>query len=145
MWNLLIGPLANLAGDALKRVLPAEKMSEGDRAKLEADLQLEIMRVEDNQLQTRMSAILAEAKSSDPWTSRARPSFLYVFYIMILISIPIGILSAFKPDMAVAIAEGMQSWLAAIPGELYAVFGAGYLGYTGAREYGKSQILKAKR
>lgn len=145
MWNLLIGPLANLAGDALKRVLPAEKMSESERVKLESDLRLAIMQMEDKQLETRMSAILAEAKSSDPWTSRARPSFLYVFYVMILASIPMGILSAFRPDLTIAVAEGMQSWLAAIPGELYAVFGAGYLGYTGAREYGKSQILKAKK
>ena len=27
-------------------------------------------------LQARLSAILAEAQSPDPWTSRARPSFL---------------------------------------------------------------------
>ena len=145
MWNLLIGPLANLAGDALKRVLPAEKMSESDRAKLEADLRLAIMQAEDNQLQTRMSAILAEAKSSDPWTSRARPSFLYVMYIMILASIPMGILSAFKPDMAVAVAEGMQLWLAAIPREMWYVFGLGYSGYQVARSYDKRQILAGKK
>ena len=90
----------------------------------------------------QMSAILAEAKSSDPWTSRARPSFLYVMYIMILAAIPIGILSVFKPDMAVQIAIGMKAWLSAIPDNLWTVFGVGYLGYTGAREYGKSKLTK---
>lgn len=92
----------------------------------------------------QMSAILAEAKSADPWTSRARPSFLYVMYIMIIAAIPMGILSVFKPDMAVQIAVGMKSWLSAIPDNLWNVFGIGYLGYTGAREYGKSKVFKNK-
>jgi len=83
--------------------------------------------------EVQLSAILAEAQSKDPWTSRARPTFLYVMYIMILSAIPMGILSVFKPLMATQIAEGMKAWLAAIPSELWTVFGVGYLGYTGAR------------
>jgi hypothetical protein len=31
-----------------------------------------------------MAAVLAEAESPDPWTSRARPSFLYVMYVLLL-------------------------------------------------------------
>lgn len=81
----------------------------------------------------QMSAIIAEAQSADPWTSRARPSFLYVMYVMILASIPIGVLSVFKPDAAVQIANGMKAWLAAVPDTLWAVFGVGYTGYTVAR------------
>ncbi len=92
--------------------------------------------------ENRLSAILAEAKSADPWTSRARPSFLYVMYIMILAAIPMGVLSAFQPEMAVQIAEGLKAWLNAIPESLWTVFGVGYLGYVGAREYGKSKIIK---
>jgi len=84
-------------------------------------------------IEVRMSAILAEAKSADPWTSRARPSFLYVIYIMILASIPMGVLSIFRPDMANQVAAGMQAWLAAIPTELWTVFGIGYTGYTMSR------------
>jgi len=90
----------------------------------------------------QLSAILAEAKSSDPWTSRARPSFLYVMYVMILSAIPMGILSAYNPDMAIQIVNGMKAWLAAIPEALWTVFGFGYLGYVGAREYGKNKLLK---
>ena len=90
----------------------------------------------------QLSAIIAEAKSSDPWTSRARPSFLYTIYILILASIPIGILSVFKPDMAIRISTGMQSWLAAIPDTLWTVFGVGYLGYTGARSFVDKKSLK---
>ncbi len=84
-------------------------------------------------IKIQMSAIVAEAQSADPWTSRARPSFLYVMYIMILFSIPMGIFSVFRPEMAIQIANGMKAWLAAIPNELYAVFGIGYTGYTIAR------------
>ena len=90
----------------------------------------------------QLSAILAEAKSSDPWTSRARPSFLYVMYVMILVAIPMGVLSVFNPEAATQIASGMKAWLSAIPSELWTVFGVGYLGYTGAREYGKAKLGK---
>ena len=92
----------------------------------------------------QLSAILAEAKSKDPWTSRARPSFLYVIYIMILAAIPMGILSAFKPAIAIQVAAGMQAWLSAIPETLWSVFGVGYLGYTGAREFGKTKLIGKK-
>jgi len=104
-----------------------------EKAKAQIELQRLAQQGELTELQTRMSAIIAEAKSSDPWTSRARPSFLYVMYIMILSSIPMGILSVFRPDMAVQIAEGMKAWLSAVPNELWAVFGIGYTGYTVAR------------
>ena len=93
-------------------------------------------------IKVQMSAILAEAQSADPWTSRARPSFLYVMYIMILAAIPMGILSAFNPDLAVKIAEGLKAWLAAIPEALWAVFGIGYTGYTVARSAWDKKVGK---
>jgi hypothetical protein len=86
-----------------------------------------------------MSAIVAEAQSSDPWTSRARPSFLYVMYALLLWSIPMGLIAAVRPDAAAAIAHGMTAYLNAIPEPLYALFGTGYLGYTVAREWGKGK------
>lgn len=50
-----------------------------------AAAKLKLMQMEQEgglkELQISMSAILAEANSEDPWTSRARPSFLYVIYI----------------------------------------------------------------
>jgi len=85
----------------------------------------------------QLSAILAEAQSSDPWTSRARPSFLYVIYVLILFSIPMGILTVFSPEAATNLTTGVQAWLSSIPTELYTLFGVGYLGYTGARSLDK--------
>jgi hypothetical protein len=84
-----------------------------------------------------MQAIVAEAQSADPWTSRARPSFLYVMYALILWAVPMGLISAVNPGMARGIAEGMTAYLRGIPEELYALFGTGYLGYTAARTWGK--------
>jgi hypothetical protein len=75
------------------------------------------------QLGAQNRAANAEAASADPWTSRARPSFLYVMYALILASVPMGFLAAIRPDMAKDVAAGMQAWLAAIPIELWQVFG----------------------
>lgn len=81
------------------------------------------------ELEVAMSAIVAEAKSGDPWTSRARPSFLYVVYVLILWGLPMGVLSAFYPDKALAIAAGFKAWLSAIPDALYVLFGTVMTGY----------------
>lgn len=91
------------------------------------------------ELELAMSAILAEAKSEDKWTSRARPSFLYVIYVMVLSAIPMGFLYAFFPEVADKITTGLGKWLNAIPESLWTLFGAGYLGYAGARSWDKAR------
>ena len=88
-------------------------------------------------INSRLSAIVAEANSHDPWTSRARPSFLYVIYVMLLWALPMGLLAMFSPGRAAAIATGMNAYLSGLPEPLYALFGTGYLGYTAARQWGK--------
>lgn len=91
------------------------------------------------ELGIQMSAILAEAQSADPWTSRARPSFMYVIYLVILFGIPMGFLSAFWPEKAAAVATGFGAWLKAVPDSLWTLFGAGYLGYAAARSVDKAK------
>ena len=129
LLNSLIGPVAAI----IDKIIPDPGAR--DRAKLEL-LKLEGAQ-EMQHLETQMSAIIAEAQSADPWTSRARPSFLYVMYAMILWAIPMGIIASVRPDTADAIARGMNAYLAGIPEPLYALFGTGYLGYTVARQWGK--------
>ena len=129
MNPLLIGGIFDIGGKLLDKFFPDPE----ERAQKQLELLQMQQTGELKELETRMSAILAEASSTDPWTSRARPSFLYVIYVMILMSIPMGVLSAFEPQMADAIASGMQKWLAAIPEDLYVLFGVGYVGYSGAR------------
>ena len=90
-----------------------------------------------NAIGVQMQAIIAEAQSPDPWTSRARPSFLYVMYTLILWAVPMGLIAAADPKLALGIGNGMTSYLRGLPEELYALFGTGYLGYTAARTWGK--------
>jgi hypothetical protein len=125
----LIGPITSL----IDKIIPDPQAR--DRAKLEL-LQLEGSQ-EMAMIQTRLSAIVAEAGSTDPWTSRARPSFLYVMYVLLLFALPMGVLSAFNPGAAANIATGMNAYLNGLPEPLYALFGTGYLGYTAARQWGK--------
>lgn len=125
----LIGPIAAI----IDKVIPDKDAR--DKAKLE------LLRLQGSQeletIQARLSAIVAEANSADPWTSRARPSFLYVIYVLILFALPMGLIAAFRPDTAQAIASGMNAYLGGLPEPLYALFGTGYLGYTVARQWGK--------
>jgi len=125
-----IGSLAKDIREAITGDISAEKKAEiaVKTQQLEADIE-----------KARISVMLAEASSQDSWTSRARPSFMYVIYILLLASIPMGIVYAISPQTAANIITGFQGWLKAIPPDLYALFGAGYLGYSGVRTYEKSK------
>ena len=127
--STLIGPVSRI----IDKIIPDKEAR--DRAKLEL-VKLEGSR-ELEEIRVQMSAILAEAQSTDPWTSRARPSFLYVMYFLLLWSVPMGLTAAFRPEAARDIAAGMNAYLAGIPEPLYALFGTGYLGYTVTRQWGK--------
>lgn len=106
-----------------------------------ADAQIKLIQVQQagelEEVKTQLSAIIAEAQSTDPWTSRARPSFLYVMYLMILFGIPMGILSIFSPEAAVKLTTGVQAWLSALPEQMWWLFGCGYLGYATNRTFEK--------
>jgi hypothetical protein len=127
--NTIIGPISSI----IDKVIPDKAARERAKLELIALQGTQEMRMIEAQLQ----AIVAEANSQDPWTSRARPSFLYVMYAMILFALPMGLLSAFRPDMAREIGEGINHYLNGLPEPLYALFGTGYLGYTAARQWGK--------
>lgn len=127
----LVKPLAD------KFFMDADKKKEfeleGERLAQNMDL---------TELEDSYKAIIAEAQSSDKWTSRARPSFMYVMYIIILASIPMGIVTAINPNAAVNIANGFKAWLAAIPDAMWGAFGVGYVGYSASRSYDKHMELK---
>lgn len=129
LLDTIIGPITSI----IDKIIPDKEAR--DKAKLE------LIRLQGSQelaeIQARLAAIVAEANSNDPWTSRARPSFLYVMYALILFALPMGILAAFNPAMALAIGQGMNAYLGGLPDSLYALFGTGYLGYTAARQWGK--------
>ena len=131
LLEAIVGPVSKL----LDKIIPDPEAR--DRAKLEL-----IKLQGDQEMQAigvRMQAIVAEAQSADPWTSRARPSFLYVMYTLILWAIPMGLIAAVNPKLALGIGSGMTAYLRGLPEELYMLFGTGYLGYTAARTWGKAK------
>jgi hypothetical protein len=129
LLDTLIGPITSI----IDKIIPDKEAR--------AQAKLELLKLEGTQemrlIEARLQAIVAEANSQDPWTSRARPSFLYIMYVMILWALPMGVLAAFNPAAAKDIAAGMNAYLNGLPEPLYALFGTGYLGYTAARQWGK--------
>ena len=97
MIEAIVGPISML----LDKIIPDPKAR--DAAKLEL---LKVQGAQEMQtIAVQMQAIVAEAQSADPWTSRARPSFLYMMYALILWSIPMGLIAAADPKMAQGIAR----------------------------------------
>jgi hypothetical protein len=125
----IVGPIAGL----IDKLFTSDKEREEAKARL-----LELQQTgELRALELQMSAILAEANSTDPWTSRARPMFLYLMYAVIGLCVGGGILGIWWPDSVTVAAQNLTNLLGAIPEDLWWLFGAGYLGYTGARSFDK--------
>lgn len=133
MDPITISGLFGIGGKLIDKLFPNPE----DRAKA----QLELLRLQQSgeleQVKVQLSAILAEAQSADPYTSRARPSFLYVVYVLLLWSIPMGVLTVFNPESAAAFTVGFKGWLAAIPDSMLTLFGTVMLGYSAGRSWEK--------
>lgn len=104
------------------RVIP-NKLGSEEKARLVHEIDVEMLR-------QRGSILAAEASSEDKWTSRARPSFLYVIYAVIIFNYII------LPLAAVA---GLTLPVLEIPETLWQMFGIGYLGYVGGRTWEKTK------
>ena len=134
--SILVGPAIELANKLIGRWFPdpeakAQAQRELRRMELDGDLQ---------ETEIQMKAIIAEAKSTDGWTSRARPTFLYVFYFVILALVVVApIIGIFHPDHMAVFFANVGTGFKAIPEELWWTFSAGYLGYAGARTYEKTK------
>ena len=129
----LAGPLMQLATPIIDSLFPdPTKRAEAKAKIMQAELDGETAHME-----AALSAIVMEAKSSDPWTSRARPSFLYVMYLVIVLCFVGGIVGIWWPDHVATAASNITNLLEAIPDALWTLFGAGYLGYTGGRTFEK--------
>lgn len=134
------GEIAELGLGILDKVIPDPEA----RARAKHELIVLQQQGEFKELEERMHAIVAEAQSADPWTSRARPSFLYVMYALILSAVPMGFLTSYFPTEAAQVTAGFNAWLAAIPEPMWWLFGSGYLGYAVARSHDKRLPLFKK-
>lgn len=133
MDPLTISSLFAVGGKLIDKLFP-------DPAQ-KAQAQLELLKMQQSGeldgIKVQLSAIIAEAQSSDPWTSRARPSFLYVVYVLLLWSIPMGVLTIFKPEAAASFTAGFQAWMLAIPEPVLTLFGVVMTGYVAGRSWEK--------
>lgn len=128
--------IASVVGKVIDRAWPDPLQ------KAQAMLELEKLKVEGafREMDTALSAIKTEAASNDPWTSRARPSFLYVFYfILIALVVFAPIVGITNPSAMALFFTNVKLGFEAIPEALWWTFSAGYLGYTGARTFEKSK------
>lgn len=124
-----ISSVSKLFDDAINKIWPdPESKARAEAVAIKATADAAI-----SQLQAAQSIMMAEATSSDPWTSRARPSMLYVFYIILLAGLPMGILSAIDIRTAMEVAAGAKAWWASIPSAIIDMATFVLLGYTAGR------------
>lgn len=89
------------------------------------------------ELESRLTLLAVELNSSDKFISRARPTFMYVFYLIILAGIPIGALGVYDQSLATIFCNSVKSWLSTMPHEFWVTFDIGYTGYIIGRSYDK--------
>ena len=140
MLNLDASGIVNEVGSIADNLFTSDEERQEQRIRQENQrLQHEVAL-----MQARLSAIITESQSEDKVTSRARPMFLYVMYLLFLLMMIGAIIGIWYPTEMKQASENLSLLFHALPNELYALFGAGYLGYTGARTYDKKQEVKYK-
>lgn len=89
------------------------------------ELEFKLMDLQTKEIEAASANIRAEAQSGDTYTSRARPTFLYLIYCVLAwnyMLIPI-----------IQLAKGQPPAPINLPGDLITLFGMGYLGYVHSR------------
>ena len=96
----------------------------------EYELTVKSMEAESKALEIAGQNIRAEAQSGDKYVSRARPTFMYVFYCILVFNFLIlPIVQMFK-------GIGLENLKPIeFPEIMWEVFVAGFLGYVGARSF----------
>ncbi len=82
--NLDVGGLFSGIGTLAKDLRTAFTGKEPIDANKAAELAMKVQELETAVEQSRISVMVAEASSQDKWTSRARPGFMYLFYLVVI-------------------------------------------------------------
>ncbi len=128
--------LIGIGSQLIDRMFPDAE--EADKRK--AELALMAQQGDLKELEISMSAIITEANSKDPFTSRARPCFMYVIYLVIITLVLVfPVLGIWFPDHMGTFYENVAKGFEAIPEAMWWTFTSGYLGYTGARTFEKNK------
>jgi hypothetical protein len=125
-----LAPIFSIGEKLIDKLIP----DPAAKAKATQDLLILQQQGELKELETRMTAILAEANSTDPWTSRARPSFMYLFYFLLLMLVIVApFVGVFYPAEMQQFYVNVKAGFNAIPEALWWTFSTGYLGYSTLR------------
>lgn len=141
MWQMLIGPVSELLNTVLKRVLPPEKMSEEERAKLEAQLTIELSKMDWQGVLSQLDINKEEAKNPNMFVAGWRPgigwvccvAFAYNFVIQ-----PFFTFVAYKSGYDLSLMPTLDT------GALMTIL-FGMLGIGGMRTYEKYKGVEGNR
>lgn len=136
--NIDVGTVFSGLGQLAKDLRTAFTGKEPIDATKAAELALKVQELDSGIEQARISVMLAEASSSDKWTSRARPGFMYLFYLVVTVLVILApFMGIFFPTQMAQFYTNVAAGFKAIPDIMWQTFGVGYLGYVAARQYGK--------
>lgn len=126
--SVLRGGISGLVG-SVSDIIDRFVQTPDEKAK--ALLELRALEVRETEIivSSASAAVQKEAESPDPWVRRARPTFLYIMYAVLVwnfMLLPVVQLLTTQPLSPIT-----------LPDDLYYLFGAGYLGYVGARSWDK--------
>jgi len=138
--NIDVGTVFSGLGTLAKDLRTAITGKEPIDAAKAAELAVQVQELESKVELARVSIMVAEASSADPWTSRARPAFMWVFYLVVISLVLIApLVGVFFPPQMNQFYVNVAAGFKAIPEAMWATFTVGYLGYVGARQYGKTK------
>ncbi len=136
--NVDVGGIFSGIGQLAKDLRTAFTGQEPLDANKAAELALKVQELEGSIEQARISIMVAEASSADKWTSRARPGFLYLFYLVVVVlALGAPFVGIFFPAQMSQFYVNVKAGFEAVPEAMWWTFTTGYLGYVGARQYGK--------
>lgn len=141
----IFGPyVKQLIGSVSKPILDHFFPDTEERKQKEIELQTLIEKNKFAGVDQVFSLALEEIKNEDKYISRARPTIMWVMYGYVALSIPLGILYAFVPNIAVNIIEGVKLWLEAAPDSITGAFSTLMGVFIVSRQTQKNKIIQAK-
>lgn len=131
--------LGNLVGGDLGKkvtgVIGELKEAVGKDPELEKAMlaqEVELKKIVAADLEGARRLIKSESKSEDPFVRRARPAFLWLFYVIIFFNFAVA------PILQQIGVLGTLTY-PELPQELYYLFGVSFTGYAGFRSYDKAK------
>ena len=122
--------ISDFAGDVQEGRIPPDQMSELKQAMLQHEATMAKLEVEERK--DARDLIRQEGSSDDPWIRRARPTFLWLIYLVIFWNfIVLGTFEYWRTGIP------LSQPPINFPDELYMLFGSAFLGYTGCRSWDK--------